>query len=104
MPVGIQVKLETLQAGPIEAVVRFGECYGTKIIWDKPVIVKLNFSEKANIEGQSGIVADGYGWGYAGFEEATGTYWRYQHEVNPDSYREHCMQVISTELTPVTVS
>lgn len=77
----------------LKARIRHGECYGREIVWGKPIEATITRTEKANIEGEPGINW-GHGYGFAGVEESTGTYWRYKHEVNPDSYREHCMQIL----------
>lgn len=32
---------------------------------------------------------------YRGFEEATNTWWRWEHEADPAQYREHCVRILS---------
>lgn len=73
----------------IDAIIRFGENYGGKITWNKPVLVVLVPTAEANLDNEPGIAARNYGWGYAGFDANTNIYWRYKNGPY-----EHCMQVL----------
>ncbi len=78
---------------------RCGECFGDEIAWGEAEEGLLVVVVKCNLKGESGVVIkalDGSdcGWGYAGYEKNTLTWWRYADEIEPGVYREHCMQVL----------
>lgn len=81
---------------------RLGECFGDDMEWDVVQEGLLVVEPLCNPNNEPGIAIrtlDGSdtGWGYAGYERDTKTWWRYGCEAKPGSYREHCMQVV--ELT-----
>lgn len=95
----IQVSLGQIPEQGIKVRYRTGECFGDRIEWsgvDEGLLVEVN---ECNLQGQVGVAIKGLdgrdgGWGYAGYEEATCTWWRYAEETSPEVYREHCMQIV----------
>lgn len=84
------------EESPVDAMIEFGEAFGSKIIWGNPDKVSLWYQpEGVNLDDEPGVETSAGGWGYAGFDEKTKIYWRYKDDVlNEETTREHCMRII----------
>lgn len=74
-----------------------GEDFGGEIAWDENVfqaqiaVVNCAKTGKPVLLMETGQLT----CVYRGFEEATNTWWRWEHEADPTQYREHCIRVLS---------
>lgn len=96
----IDVKLEDIPPGGLRVRLRRGECFGDEIEWAPAEDAVLVVDEKCNPDGERGLnvvhlSGSTCGWGFAGYEVATKTWWRYQAEAKSGAYREHCMRVLA---------
>ena len=91
----IHIKPEDLPAEGLRVRYRSGEIFEKKIEWGEISEGLLKPSSACNDLKEPGLCIDELGdIGFAGFESRTGNYWRYQHESDPDVFRENCMQVL----------
>jgi hypothetical protein len=91
----IHLKPEDLPEQGLRVRYRCGELYNSKIEWSEISEGVLQARESCNDQDEPGIaVLDLDEPGYAGYEPRTGNYWRYNHESDPEVFREHCLQVI----------
>lgn len=88
----MKVDMERLKEYSLLAEYRTGEGFdsGNVIRWQPPNIDIISYNEEVNMEGEEGITTNS-GWGYAGFDEETVTYWRYR---DPKAERNHCLQIL----------
>lgn len=93
-----QLKPEDLPKTGLRVKYRYGEIFEKKIEWADVAEGVLQAEQATNDLNESGInIIDSETQGYAGFEQRTGNYWRYQHESDPDVFREQCMQIIEIQ-------
>jgi hypothetical protein len=98
-PSGMRLTAEDTGTQGIDVIVVEGECFGRHIEWfdETPMHVvvttdaetggpKLLFSYK---ESRTDMVHE-----KRGFEESNNTWWRYPSEIDPNSYREHCLRIV----------
>ena len=89
------INLNQIPKEGIKVSFRFGECFEHAITWIDPEIGTLVRRHDTTPTGECGILIQEHGGiGYAGYEELTKTYWRYQSEAHGDTYREHCLQIL----------
>ncbi|WP_133297394.1 hypothetical protein [Motiliproteus coralliicola] len=94
----IHLKPEDLPAEGLRVKYRCGELFEKKIEWGDISEGLLVAQSATNDQNENGVNVEGSDLpGYAGFESRTGNYWRYQHESDPDVFREHCMQVVEIQ-------
>lgn len=93
----IDVAIADVPKSGLRVCVRLGECFGHEIAWEDAKESILVPSDSCNLKGENGLVLRSVddGWGYAGYEVETKTWWRYREEAMPGTYREHCMQVLA---------
>lgn len=89
----IVVDQATIPSVGIQAIVRFGECFGESIEWDAPELATIRVGEQVNMVGEPGLLI-GDGWGYAGLQKGKNIYWRYTNEAEYGS-GEHCLKIIA---------
>lgn len=97
--VPLHVPVARIIAKGLRVRARCGECLEDEIEWQPAEEMLLVKSKKCNPNGEEGVelrLLDGGedGWGYAGYESATKTWWRYRDEAKSGTYREHCMQIL----------
>ncbi|MEH6473884.1 MAG: hypothetical protein V7752_21905 [Halopseudomonas sp.] len=94
----IRLKPEDLPETGLRIKYRCGELFEKKIEWGEIMEGMLQPEQSTNDLKEPGInFSDAQAQGYAGFEPRTGNYWRYQHESDPDVFREQCMQVVEIQ-------
>ena len=94
----IHLKPEDLPEQGLRVKYRCGELFEKKIEWSDITEGVLIAQSPANDLDEAGLnFADLDTPGYAGFEARTGNYWCYQHESDPDVFREQCMQIIEIQ-------
>jgi hypothetical protein len=98
-PKGIVLKAEDTGTEGIKVEAIFGECFGNEIMWFDTATIQVVVR---NDPVTGGPILDWwdpsreekYVHQKGGFEVATNTWWRYEEEVNPSTYREHCMRIL----------
>ncbi len=94
----IHIKPEDLPDGGLRVRYRSGECFDRKIEWGEISESILKASDSCNDLKESGLCIEELGdTGFAGFEARSGNYWRYQHESDPEVFREHCLQILEIQ-------
>ncbi len=94
----IHLKPEDLPDEGLRVKYRCGELFDKKLEWGEISEGLLRAETSTNDLSEPGININGAdSYGYAGFEHRTGNYWRYQHESDPDVFREQCMQIIEIQ-------
>jgi len=98
--VPMEVAIKDIPIQGLSVRVRIGECFDGEIEWEPAEDCLLVTAHDCNPNGEKGVALQPLeggegGWGYAGFERDTMTWWRYRDEAKPCTYREHCMQVLA---------
>ncbi len=94
----IHINPEDLPPQGIRVRYRCGESFDKKVEWGEISEGVLKPDPDCNDLHEPGLSIDDLGEpGFAGFEPRTGNYWRYQHESDPDVFREHCLQIIEIQ-------
>lgn len=96
-PTGIPLTSADTGVDGIHAVIVRGECFGTQISWNREVEVTAIVSK----DDSTGLpvltiwhLGSEVAHPYLGLEADGVTWWRYDHEVDPTEYREHCLRVV----------
>jgi len=97
--VPIEVAITDIPPAGLRVRARFGEAFGPDILWQPAEEYVLVREDDCNSAGQRGVnlvpVGSGEaGWGYAGYEKKTKTWWRFRADARGGEDREHCMQVL----------
>jgi hypothetical protein len=95
-PRGLKVDPKELEKKPLRVRYVRGEAFknGKEIRWGPPMEGTISYTKEANVHDEDGISV-GCGWGFAGFEEETSTYWRYKTLDDPVQHpKEHCMRIL----------
>ncbi len=94
----IHLKPEDLCEAGLHVKYRCGELFDKTIEWSEVSAGVLVAQQSTNDLGEPGINISGLDMpGYAGFEARTGNYWRYQHDSDPEVFREQCMQIVEIQ-------
>ena len=98
--VPMEVSIKDIPTQGLRVRVRIGECFDGEIEWEPAEDFLMVASADCNPNGEKGVALQPIeggegGWGYAGYERGTKTWWRYREEAKPGAYREHCMQVLA---------
>lgn len=96
---GIELTPEDTGPDGIKVIAMIGECFGSIIKWcyEAELWVKVRINPVTNLP-----ILDYKYTQYLeddacqkhGFETATKTWWRYEDEVDPTVYREHCLRIL----------